>query len=168
MRHQLHFLILVLTAVTSGEILPFGSEGKKCDGSIVLLTEETKTVLHSSGETIYEFQNTNKTIRINRAEAQGCGCFRIFTKRNGRGASASLRSGEALTSDDRTFIPVVRSVVRLPCTKESKSPLTTVSLVMALMAVVSVVLVVIRRRNSCSGYSSASTAEEIELDRNQN
>merc|ERR1711988_2102286 len=149
MRHQLHFLILVLTAVTSGEILPFGSEGKKCDGSIVLLTEETKTVLHSSGETIYEFQNTNKTIRIN-------------------GASASLRSGEALTSGDRTFIPVVRSVVRLPCTKESKSPLITVSLVMALMAVVSVVLVVIRRRNSCSGYSSTSTAEEIELDRNQN
>ena len=82
-------------------------EQRVCTGSIKLIFGNGTRTLNPTDSTIVNLENP---IMISRAENQGCGCFEIYTRRNGRGYAYPLPENGNIIADI-----VVRSFMRVEC-----------------------------------------------------
>ena len=82
-------------------------QARVCTGSIKLIFGDETRTLNPTDSTIVNLENP---IMISRAENQGCGCFEIYSGRNGRGYAYPLPEHENINADI-----VVRSFMRVEC-----------------------------------------------------
>merc|ERR1711915_293444 len=72
--------ILCLTIVSAELIETAGKDGQ-CDGTVTLYEGPKETLVKDS---------ENVKVNIDRVKVEGCGCFRLYAKKNGRGKSYLL------------------------------------------------------------------------------
>merc|ERR1712066_62747 len=103
------------------------------------------------------YKNTDETVKISSARVEGCGCFYIYSSKNGRRAAALIRAGQELSRDEIGFSKV-KSLKQVTCEKNAMpvwGVIITVLLVVALVGIISVI--VIRKLRKYRELSQNST-----------
>ena len=124
MIHTLKLFILCLgLGPVTGEVMKVFSNTNNpsppsCNGSLHLhLTNGSRISYVRSGE-LNTVRNISTT-RIKKVEVHGCGCVQIFSSKNSRGKSYSLRPQQSLQDGDKHFFKVVRSFKFENCTNSA-------------------------------------------------
>ena len=141
------FLALTSINQTHGDIITDKGESTiTCTGSLVLKKTNGEEVLfHSSQIPVNTYKNTNETVRILSARVEGCGCFYIFSSKNGKRASALIQSGQELNKDEIGFNRV-KSLQPVICEKNAMPVWGVVIAVITLVALVGFIAVFVVRR----------------------
>ena len=85
-------------------------EKSECNGSLHLISTERNVTLYTINTIDIEYENLGEPITISRAKTQGCGCFIIYRRRDGRGVSKTLPKHHTFRADFR-----VSSFKRIEC-----------------------------------------------------
>ena len=76
----------------------------------LIFRDRTVKTLYTRDNTIDTYENLGEPIMITRAETHGCGCFIIYSKRNGRGDAEIIPEHHTFRADFR-----VSSFKRIEC-----------------------------------------------------
>ena len=141
------FLALTSIRQTQGDIIRDGGERTiTCNGSLVLKkTNGEEVIFHSSQIPVNSYKNTNGTVKILSARVEGCGCFNIFSNKNGKRASALIKSGPELNKEEIGFNRV-KSLQPVICEKNAMPVWGVVIAVITLVALVGFIAVFVVRR----------------------
>ena len=95
-----------------------------------------------------------KSTKISSVRVEGCGCFYIYSRPRGRGASELIISGEKRSADYLRFSKA-KSVERISCeTEKNAMPVwgvvLTVLVLVALVAILAVIVIRVRKYKEVS------------------
>ena len=93
------------TVIDSPTISPLSLA--ECDGSLEFGTEEGTINIHQSLD--------KAKIRYQSVKMTGCGCFKIYSGKNGKGASRYLFALLGKLSAEELGFGLIRSIGRVPC-----------------------------------------------------
>ena len=117
--------LLCLTAIVRAEVVVTNlyPPPSACTGSLILTSPSSPrygatTVFRTGQSWIDNIVDFPKKITITGVEVQGCGCFQIYNKKNGRGKTFILRSNETIKKGDKTFFRYARSMKRVMCSNK--------------------------------------------------
>ena len=123
-------LMLCLTIIGAELIETAGKEGQ-CDGTVTLYEGLKETLVKDS---------ENVKVNIDRVKVEGCGCFRLYAKKNGRGKSYLLWKRGEHSSEDVGF-QKVRFVKKVDCESRAMPLWMVVLIVLGVVLVTAVVAV---------------------------
>ena len=132
-----------------------GKDKMTCNGSLVFTNTDGQETKFDSLETPqYEVTNIKKYIKISSVRVEGCGCFYIFSRARGRGASELVRSGEKWSGEEFGFSKA-RSLEQVSCETEKHAMpvwgvVLTVLVLVALVAIGAVIVVRYRKYKEVS------------------
>ena len=118
--------LVCLTAIVRAEVVVTNlyPPPSACTGSLILTSPSSPprygatTVFRTGQSWIDNIVDFPKKITITGVEVQGCGCFQIYNKKNGRGKTFILRSNETIKKGDKTFFRYARSMKRVMCSNK--------------------------------------------------
>ena len=125
-----------------------------CSGSLVLITSDKNRTSFETGRLKLKVTYNIAPTKISSAEVQGCGCFYIFSQRDGKRMSHLLRTGDSLTSGDRGFFSTVRSVQVVRCFS---------AVLVVLLVATGAVIVTRRQRQEEQDQPNHQETEETQL-----
>ena len=116
------FLVcLSSTAIVRASVINHASHSSSsaCTGSLILTSPPRygAPTVFRTGQ-LDNIVNFSRRITITRVEVQGCGCFQVYNKKNGRGKTFILRSQEYIQKGDKTFFRKARSMKRVMCSNK--------------------------------------------------
>ena len=103
------FLIAIMTLFQIIEANVFDVQElnqAKCEGSLNIIDKNGKRHSFTSSE-------DDLKLTIMEAAVHGCGCFRMYKFKKGRGRSVFIAGGDILTNDE--FFTNIRSIRKIPC-----------------------------------------------------
>ena len=114
----LKFLVCLISTVRASVIThdSHSSSPSTCNGSLILHSPPRfgSPTVFRTGQ-LENIVNFSRRIIITKVEVQGCGCFQVFSKKNGGGQTFTLRSEEMTQKGDKTFFRKARSMKRVMC-----------------------------------------------------
>ena len=136
-----------------------------CSGSLVLITSDKNRTSFETGRLKLKVTYNIAPTKISRAEVQGCGCFYIFSQRDGKRMSHLLRTGDSLTSGDRGFFSTVRSVQVVRCYRVTTTRAIVVfsAVLVVLLVATGAVIVTRRQRQEEQDQPHQQETEETQL-----
>ena len=135
------YLLLTYLAVCQSDVLDNKNEFEiKCRGSLVLNnTDGEERTFDSDQLETDEIINTG-TIKISSVRVEGCGCFYIYSRTRGRGASEFILSGEKWSADEFGFSKA-RSLEQVSCEKSEKNAMPVWGVVLTVLVLVAFVAI---------------------------
>merc|ERR1711915_43185 len=103
-----------------------------CEGSL-LISDTTNQKITINEEN--NFREDNLNIAVASAQVEGCGCFRVFSGRKGKGASALIQRGTKLNQKDIGF-KKIRSAQRVLCQVNAQPSWWVIVIVVASVVIV--------------------------------
>ena len=116
----MRFLVcLTSTAIVRASVINHDSHSSspsECTGSLILTSPPRygSSTVFRTGQ-FDNIVNFSKRKIITKVEVQGCGCFQVYSKKNGKGKTFILRSQEKIQKDDKAFFRKARSMKRVMC-----------------------------------------------------
>ena len=147
------FAVTLLPVTICDFIKGNGKEETTCVGSLVITS--TDGVERKFESPIGNVTNIKKSIKISSAWVEGCGCFYIFSRPRGRGASELISSGEKWSGEDFGFSKA-KSLEQISCETTEKNAMPvwgvvlTVLVLVAFVAIVAVIFIRIRKYQEVS------------------
>ena len=144
-----YFLAVTLIPVTlckGGVFVDFegpggGEDVTTCSGSLVITNTDGEETKFDSNETLQgEVTNIKRSIKISTVRVEGCGCFYIFSRTKGRGASELILSGEKWNKEEFGFSKA-RSLEQVSCEKEAKNAMPVWGVVLTVLVLVALVAI---------------------------
>ena len=118
-----------------------GTEETTCNGSLVITGTDGEETRFDSLETAEDqVTNLNKSIKISSVRVEGCGCFYIYSRTRGRGASEFILSGEKWSADEFGFSKA-RSLEQVSCEKSEKNAMPVWGVVLTVLVLVAFVAI---------------------------
>ena len=111
-------VFFTIMAIVKGSVLPTTqSQSSKCNGSLFLTPPGygSPTVYLTGQFSLDKIKNFPKKINLAEVEVHGCGCFQVYSKRDGRGLTFIIRSEESMDKDDDRFFKKAKSIKRVMC-----------------------------------------------------
>merc|ERR1711892_1477633 len=106
MKTSIRLVLICLLSYCQCDLIDVEGKGGECQGSVTLYEGSTETVVTKD--------ENNLKVSVDKVKMEGCGCFRLHEKKNGRGRSFFLgRQGEY--TGDETGLRKVKSVRRVEC-----------------------------------------------------
>ena len=129
-----YLLVLTLTSVTLCVVIEtHGEDATTCSGSLVITnTDGVETKFDSP---IDKVTNIKKSSKIYSVRVEGCGCFYIYSRPRGRGASELVTSGQKWSGEDFGFSRA-KSLERIRCEKAEKNAMPVWGVVLTVLGLV--------------------------------
>ena len=118
-----------------------GTDETTCNGSLVITNTDGEETTFNSLETPKDqVTNIKKSIRISSVRVEGCGCFYIYSRTRGRGASEFILSREKWSAEEFGFSKA-RSLKQVSCEKSEKNAMPVWGVVLTVLVLVAFVAI---------------------------
>ena len=111
-------------AIVRAEVSKTGSASpsSECNGSLFLNSRHGSPAVFLTGQfSLEEIKNLHKKkLLVADVEVHGCGCFHVYSKRNGRGLRFNIRSDQRIEKGDYRLFKYAKSIKRVLCKSSNK------------------------------------------------